>query len=169
MAHAVVNDSQARIIEQCTQGRKTRNVVCRGLVIDTARSTHMADAIKSETAIIPFFIAPCDSKVVRITVNGTPYADMASGGTVTVKLTKAVIGTTDVDLCSAISIGEATLGTLTVLDTAIDGTLSTTSGALNLLEGQHVFATVTVSAHDCDAAGYVTLMMEWVATDSPNG
>lgn len=163
MSHTVVNDPQARFIEQCTQGRKIRNIVCKPILVDTDRSTHpRATAIKAETEILPFFVAPCACKVIRVTANGTPFVDMATSGTVVVKLTKAVIGDSDVDLCSNITIGSATVPTL---DTAIDATLSTTSGALNLLEGQHVYGTLTVSNHDCDAAGYVTLMMEWVPTD----
>ena len=165
MAHAAVKNPNARVLEQCTQGRFIRNVVCKGLRIDTNRATIIvADVIKSETAVIPFFVAPCAEKVVRITANGSPFVNMAASGTVTAKLSKGVIGTTDVDLCSTIAIGAETVPTP---DTAIDAVLSTTAGALDLLEGQHVFMTVAVSAHDCDVAGVVTIMMEWVPTDSP--
>jgi hypothetical protein len=171
MAHTVVKNPNARVIEQCAQGRRIRNIVCKGISIAQDRSSNvapgriMATVIKSETEIIPIFTAPCKCKVVRVYANGTPYADMASGGSVTAKMTKAVIGTSDVDLCSTIAIGAATVPTL---DTAIDAVLSTTSGALDLLEGQNVYATIAVSAHNVDTAvAYVTLALEWIPMDNP--
>jgi hypothetical protein len=169
MAHAAVKDPVARLIEQCSQGRKIRNIQSKGFSVATDRAANdadsllMADVIRAETEIFGFFVAPCDCKVVRVYANGSPFVD-SNGGTGTAKLTKAVIAGVDVDLCSTIAIGADTVPTL---DTAIDAVLSTTSGALNLLEGQHVYATVAISNHAVEAVGYVTLCMEWVPTDSP--
>jgi len=172
MAHAKVNNKDARIIAQCSAGKRMRYVTNMGFIIANARTNNtapsriMATVITSETEVKGFFVAPCACKVLRITANGTPFADMAAGGSVTVKLTKAVIGGTDLDLCSTIAIGAATVPTA---DTAIDATLATTAGYLDLIEGQHVFATIVVSAHAVDTAvAYITLMMEWMPTDRPS-
>lgn len=170
MAHARSTDQDARIIKQCASGRRIRNVQNMGIIIASARTSNtapariMADAIQSETLVKGFFVAPCDCKVVRVSANGTPFVDMNTSGSVTAKLTKAVIAGTDVDLCSTIAIGAATVPTL---DTAIDAVLSTTSSDLDLLEGQHVYLTVAVSNHTVDTAvAYVTIMMEWVPMDA---
>jgi hypothetical protein len=164
-----VYSSEAQILKQCSEGRRTRNVECKSYIIANARTNNtapnriMADAIQGETVIKGFFVAPCKCRVLRISANGTPYADMAAGGTATAKLTKAVIGTTDVDLCSTMAIGAETVPTL---DTAIDATLSTTAGALDLIDGQHVYTTITVSGHNVDTAvAYITIMLEWMSTD----
>ena len=167
MAHARTTNKDSRVIEQCASGRRVRNIVCKGVSVALDRTSNtaprriMATAITNETEIIPFFVAPCAAKVTRITANGTPFVDMAAGGSVTIKLTKSVIGGSDVDLCSTIAIGDATVPTL---DTAIDATLTTAN--LTLVEGQHVYATIIVSNHAVDTAvAYVTLMMEWIPMD----
>ncbi len=170
MAHARTIDQDARVIDQCSHGKRIRNTQNMGIIIASARTSNtapariMADAIQAETLVKGFFVAPCDCKVVRITANGSPFVDMNTSGTVTAKLTKAVIDGSDVDLCSTIAIGAATVPTL---DTAIDAVLSTTSSNLDLLEGQHVYLTVVVSDHTVDTAvAYVTIMMEWVPMDA---
>ena len=163
MANVRSTDNDARLIEQEARGRRVRYVACKGISVDTNRATIiMATAIQNETVILPMFVAPCDGKVVRITSCGSPFVDMAAGGSVNAKLTKAVIGDTNIDLCTDMLIGDATVPTA---DTAIDAVLSTTATDLNLLNGQHVYATVVVSNHTVDVAGYVTLMMEFVPTD----
>jgi hypothetical protein len=169
MANVRTTDKDARLIKQLADGKYTRYVASQGFIIALARTNNtppnriMADVIKNETEVAGFFVAPCACKVVRIAANGTPFVDMATSGTVTAKLTKAVIGGSDVDLCSTIGIGAATVPTA---DTCIDATLSSTAGALDLLVGQHVFATIAVSNHDVETAvAYVTLMMEWYPTD----
>ena len=171
MAHTRTTDPDARVIDQCSKGRRTRYVVSKSFIIAGARTNNtapnriMADLIQNETEIFGVFVAPCAAEVIRITANGTPFADMAAGGTATAKLTKAVIGGSDLDLCSTIAIGAATVPTA---DTAIDAVLATTAGYLDLLEGQHVFATVAVSNHTVDTAvAYITLEMEWMPKDAP--
>ena len=169
MAHARTSNKDSRVIEQCSRGRRVRNIVTLPFIVAEARTNNtganriMADAIKAETEVKGFFVAPCASKVTRIYANGTPFVDMDTSGTVTVKLTKAVIGASDTDLCSTITIGSATVPTL---DTAIDAVLSTTAGALDLIEGQHVYATIVVSNHTVQTApAYITLCMEWIPMD----
>ena len=168
MANVRTTNQDARIIDQCARGRRTRNVVSKDLIIANARTNNsvpnriMATAIAGETEIFGLFVAPCDCKVIRITANGSPFVDNGVAETSTVKLTKAVIAGTDVDLCSTIEIGAATVLTL---DTAIDATLSTTAGALDLLGGQHVFGTVIIGATVQTAVAYVTVAMEWVPMD----
>jgi len=171
MSHSATNSPDARIIEQCTQGRKIRNVASFGFSVGAARTNNtapnriMADLIQGETERIPVFVAPCNCKVLRIYANGTPFIKNNGAETSTLKLVKAVIADTDVDLNTTITIG---LGTAPTTDTAIDAVLSTVSGALDLLEGQHVYATVVVGATVETAVAYVTGNMEWVPTDTPN-
>ena len=168
MANVATTNNDSLLLTECSSGFRSRRVVEKSLIIASARTNNtapariMADLIQNETGIYGVFVAPCNGKVLRITANGTPFADMAAGGSVTAKLTKAVIGGTDVDLCSTIAIGDATVPTL---DTAIDAVLSTTAGALDLLNGQHVYLTVAVSNHAVDTAvAYVTIAMEWLPT-----
>lgn len=168
MAHTRSTNQDARIIDQCARGRRIRNVVSKDLIIANARTDNtapsriMATTIAGETEVFGLFVAPCDCKVVRITANGSPFVDNDTAQTSTAKLTKAVISGSDVDLCSTITIGSATVPTL---DTAIDAVLSTTSSNLDLLEGQHVYGTVIIGATVQTAVAYVTVAMEWVPMD----
>ena len=162
-------DKAARIVEQCARGRRIRNIQSLGFTVAAARTTNvapnhtMADLIQNETEVFGFFVAPCACKVLRIVANGTPFVDMATGGSVTAKLTKAVIGGADVDLCSTIAIGAETVP---ATDTPIDATLSSTDGALDLIDGQHIYATVVVSNHAVETAvAHITLAMEWIPMD----
>lgn len=149
MAHTKSADSNARIIEQCTQGRKLRYIYAIPLIAAQTRNdmsspdNMLADAIKSTTACKGVFAAPCAGKVVRVYANALTYATCAASGTVTVKATKG--GAVDLNTAFNVS-GEA--GSVPVSDTAIDGVLSTTAGALDLVEGQLVYATLVVSAHN---------------------
>lgn len=163
-------DKDARLIEQLARGRRTRYTASVNFSVAEARTNNtapnriMADAIKNETVIKPVFVSPCNCKVVRIVANGSPFVDLDVGGSTNVKLTKDVIGAADVDLCSNIAVGAATVPTL---GTAIDGTLSTTANALDLLDGQHVYATIVVSNHTVETAvAYVTVTLEYVPTDA---
>ena len=168
MANIRSTDNDARLIEQLARGRRTRYVVSKSIIIGNARTNNtapnriMADAIAGETYIFGLFVAPCDGKVVRITANGTPFIDNDTAETSTVKLTKAVIGAADIDLCTNITVGDVTVPTL---DTAIDAVLSTTATDLNLLNGQHVYGTLVVGATVQTAVSYVTVEMEWCPTD----
>lgn len=161
---------EAKMIKQCTAGRRIRNIATKSLIVGAARTNNtapnrvMATAIQGETEVFGLFVAPCACKVTRISVNGTPFIDNNVAETSTVTVTKAVIGGDNVDLCSAITVGDATVPTL---DTCLDGTLSTTAGALDLIEGQHVYGTLVVGATVQTAVAYLTVMMEWIPMDAP--
>ena len=164
MSHTVVKDNDARLIEQCTQGRRVRNVVCVPVIVAKDRAaidtdSHiLATVIDGETsATVPMFTAPCAAEVVRCYVNAKTYPSTSGASTVT--FSKANIGATDTDLNTAISIDNPTA------ETAIDGVLSTTSGALNLVEGQLVYATVALSATTSARSDSLVLCVEWIPKD----
>ena len=173
MAHTRTKNDDARMLEQCSRGRRVRYVATVPVIVANARTNMVdpnhaiADVIKNDTVNKAVFCAPCDCKVVRVYTNAKAFVECAAGGTVTAKATKAVIGDTDVDLCDTIAIsGES--GSVPTAETAIDGTLSTTSGALNLVEGQLVYVVVVVSNHDVDArSDALEICMEWVPKDNP--
>ena len=171
MAHTRSIDSDAPITKQCARMRRIRNVAKVPLIAAQAR-TNMTDpnhvlgtAIKNTSEVVGMFVAPCKAEVVRCYANAGTFATCASGGTVTVKATKGVIGDTDVDLCSTITVsGES--GSVPTAETAIDGTLSTTTGALDLVEGQLVYATLAVSNHDItDRTEHLAFCVEWIPKD----
>ena len=169
-------DKEARIIEQLARGRRARYVKSMPLIIAAARTNmtapnHMlADACASgaadnETANKAIFIAPCAGKVVRVYANALIYAAMAAGGTATVKAVKSVIGGSDVDLNTAFNVGAASPPTD---ETAVDGTLSTVSGALDLIDGQLVYAVLALSNHAVSTrSNALCLNVEFVPTDAP--
>lgn len=150
------------------QGLRLRNTSSRYFSValnrldNTAPDRVMATVIRNETEVLPIFVAPCACRVLRIYANGSPFADMAAGGTVVVTTSKAVIGGTDTALGAGITVGSETVPTL---DTAIDDVL--TGGATSdLLEGQHVYATVVVSDHDVETAvAYISINVEYVPTE----
>ena len=174
MAHTRTTDDDARMIEQCSRGRRVRYVATVPVIVANARTNMtdpnhaIADVIKNVTLNKALFCAPCDCEVVRVYANAKAFIECASGGTVTAKATKAVIAGSDVDLCSTIAIsGES--GSVPTAETAIDGTLSITSGALDLVEGQLVYVVVAVSNHDVDArSDALEICMEWVPKDTPS-
>ena len=168
MAHSKTNDPNARLIEQCAQGRKLRYIYSIPFIAAEARTNMtgpnhiLADGIQDTTVNKAIFVAPCAGKITRVYANALTYATCAAGGTVKVKATKTVIGTTDVDLCSTITVsGEA--GSVPTADTAIDATLSTTSGALNLVEGQLVYGIMVISNYALTArTSALQLCIEYV-------
>jgi hypothetical protein len=175
MANVRSTDNDAKIMVQMARGRRTRYVQTIPIIVAQDRaaidtdSHYLADAIKGDTAgsavTKGIFAAPCDGKVVRIWINASVYPTMASGAA-SVKVSKAVIGTTDVDLCSVISVGKTTPPN--TAETAIDGTLSTTAGALNIITGQLVYATIDVANQNVSTISQnLVLNVEWVPTDSP--
>lgn len=164
MAHARTQDPDARLIEQCSQGRRVRYVASKPAILALDRTaidtdSHiLADVIDGETScLIPIFVAPCKAEVVRCFVNAVTYP--TTSGAATVVFTKAVIGDTDIALNTAIDIDAPTA------ETAIDGVLSTTSGALDLLEGQLVYAVVALSATTSAKSDGLVLAVEWLPKD----
>jgi len=70
----------------------------------------------STTYKLGVFIAPCACKVTKISVNAVPFPDYATS---TLDVAKAVIGGTDLALCTQVNIDGATT------DTEIEATLTT--------------------------------------------
>ncbi len=164
MTHARTTDKDAKILDQCARGRRIRNISPVFLSVAEDRTANpIADGIKDTTTYKAVFIAPCACEVTRCFANAIAFVDMDTSGSVTLKFSKAVIGTTDVDLCATIAVGAATVPTA---ETAIDGVLSTTAGALNLIEGQLVYATMVVSNHTVTtgSSGLVGCV-EWIPKD----
>lgn len=172
MAHTRTTNKDARIVEQCARGRRVRNTSIVPFIVANARTNmtdpnhSFADVISNDTANKAAFVAPCVCKVIRCSANALTFPTTAAGGSVTLKFTKAVIGGTDVDLCTAGAVGGASPPTA---ETAVDATLSTTAGALDLVEGQLVYAVILVSNHAISArsSGLVG-MIEWVPLDTGN-
>jgi len=173
MAHTRIVNQDARIISQCAKGRYIRNVEKVIFSVGQARGNNsdpnliMADAIKSEFSIKGVFVAPCAGKVVGVYVNGSPYVDMAAGGTVYVLVYKTAAGSATAFItdnsASGIKVGSETVPSP---DVAIDGTLSTTTSDLEFTVGQLIYARLTVSAHNVDARGFITVCVEWIPTDA---
>lgn len=171
MAHARTTDKDARLIAQLATGKYLRYIAEVPFIVAEDRaaidteSHFLADVIGSAGAANKaVFIAPCACKVVRVYANALAFVDNAAGGSTSAIFYKAVIGDTDVALNSALAIGAATVPTA---ETAIDGTLSTTSSDLDLIEGQLVYVTVTNSAHAVDArTDGLVLGLEWYPTDT---
>ena len=172
MANARTTDWEATILEQTARGRRTRYCYSVPLIaaedraaIDTD-SHILADAIKNTAVNKGIFIAPCKGKIVRVTANALAFAECAAGGTITAQCKKAVIGGTDVALNTAITVsGES--GSVPTAETAIDGTLSSTAGALDVIQGQLVYVVLTVSNHTVDVrTDGMTVEIEFVPTDA---
>jgi hypothetical protein len=167
MAHTSTTNNDARIISQCARGRRIRNIATASAILAADRAaidtdSHiLANIIDGETSCtIPLFVAPCDATVVRCFVNAKAYP--TTSGAATVTFSKAVIGGSDVALNTAIDIDNPTA------ETAIDGVLSTTAGALSLVEGQLVYATVALSATTAVRSDSLVLCVEWIPNDIVN-
>lgn len=164
MAHVRTTNKDARIIEQCARGRRIRNIHTVPIIMAKDRAaidadSHLlADAIDGDTTNKSVFVAPCVGKVVRCTVNAKQYP--STSGTATIKFTKAVIAGTDVDLCSTIDVDNPTD------ETAIDAVLSTTSGALDLVEGQLVYAIIVLVATTSERSDAMIGEVEFIPMDT---
>ena len=172
MAHARTTNRDASITSQCGMGRRTRYISLVPVIVGQARTNMvdpnhiLADSIQNTTVNKAVFIAPCICEVLRCYVNANTFVTTAASGSVTVKFTKAVIAGTDVDLCSTITVGAPT-GSVPTSETAIDGTLSTTGGALLLWDGQLVYAVVVVSNHAVtDRSEDLIVGIEWTPRDT---
>jgi hypothetical protein len=81
MAHTRIIDQNARIISQCATGKFIRNVATASIMIANSRTgstgpNHpMADFIMASGATLwkGLFVAPCDAKILGISVVGNPY------------------------------------------------------------------------------------------------
>lgn len=164
---------EARLIEQEARGRRVRYTKNRWIKIaedrtnDVDPSEATADVIRTQTVSIPIFVAPCAGRFLRGSINATQWVEIGVGGTVTARFYKAVIGGADVALTAATTISWVTGGTALTADTVIDGTLSTTSTDLDLLEGQLVYCDIAASNHAIAAKSLgMCLMTEFCPLDA---
>jgi len=164
MAHARTADNDARLIKQCSMGRRIRNIWAQPAILADARTaidteSHiLATVIDGEvSANVGIGVAPCVAEVTRCYVNAKTFP--TTSGAATITFYKAVIGGSDVALNTAIDIDAPTA------ETAIDGVLSTTSGALDLLEGQEVYAVIALSAITSVRSDGLIMCVEWIPKD----
>lgn len=165
MAHARTINKDARLISQLATGKYTRYVKFKPIIVALNRTvvgagTHiLANLIDGEVSCnIPIFTAPCACKVTRVFANAKTYP--TTSGAATIQAKKAVIGGADVALNTAIDIDDPTD------ETAIDGVLSATAGALDLIEGQLVYALVALSATTSARSDGLIVGVEWYPTDT---
>ncbi len=131
--------------------------------IDT-ESHILADMIVSENATSmkkAIFVAPCNGRILKVSVNAVQFPTNATG-TYSIDVYKAVIGNTDVSVLGAvIAIDNATD------NTAQHGTLSSVSGAIDIIEGQLVYALIAMSNNACTAlSDGAVVSVEWRPTES---
>jgi len=139
-----------RIISQCGRGYRQRRI---------ATSMAISNVTQAQTDNYSIFIAPCISRVLKISANAIAFVDMAVSGTCVATVYKANIATSDTALGSGMAVGAATVPTA---ETEIEDVLSTTSGVLDLIEGQLVYVAVVTSNHvvDVDPSGLI-FQVEW--------
>jgi len=163
MAHAKDSHPEQKILQQLNRGHRTRRIKFAPWQIAEDRNdmtdpgSWIADCITAETIEIPIMIAPCDGTVVRCFVNATTYP--TSGGVATVQIKKAVIGGTDLAMCDAIDCDNPTD------ETAIDGTLATTAGYLDFLEGQLIYAEIKATTSISARSEGGIAGIEWYPTE----
>ena len=128
-----------------------------------ATSQSISNVTQNQTDSYAIFVAPCACRVTKISANAIAFVDMDTGGTAPTTVYKANIGAADTALCTAMALGSATVPTA---ETEIEATLSTTSGALDLIEGQLVYASIATSNHvvDVDPSALV-IQVEWMPTE----
>jgi hypothetical protein len=161
MAHAKVVNDEAKILKQCSEGRRIRNLAVVPVILAKDRgaidsdSHILATLIDGETsANVPVFTAPCACKIVRLFANAVTFP--ATSGAATLTWYKANIGAGDTALNTALSIDAPTD------ETAVDATLSTTAGVLDLIEGQLVYCTIALSATSTARSDGLVLCAEWI-------
>jgi hypothetical protein len=166
MANVRSMDNQARLLDPYARGRRVRYIRAKDVILALDRTTidgvsHiLADIIDGETSCTKgIFAAPCDGKIVRVYTNAKTYP--VTSGAATIKVSKAVIGASDVDICATIDINGKTA------ETAIDGVLSTTAGYTNVITGQLVYLTAALSATTSASSVALVVNVEFVPTDAP--
>jgi hypothetical protein len=163
MTHQKNSSPQQKILHELNHQYRTRRVkfspfqIAEDRASMVAPGSSIADCITAETIEIPIMIAPCNGKLLRAYVNASIFP--TSAGVATVQIKKAVIGAADIAMCTAIDIDNPTD------ETAIDGTLATTAGYLDFIEGQLIYAeiiaTVSISVRSEGAIAGI----EWVPTE----
>ncbi|MDP2702633.1 MAG: hypothetical protein Q8P98_11245, partial [Candidatus Rokubacteria bacterium] len=133
----------------------------------SADSAVTADIIRSQTVAIPISVAPCTGKIVRCSINATQWVEIGVAGTVTARFYKAVIGAANTAITSATTtISWVTADTELTADTVIDGTMTTTAGVTDVIEGQLIYCDIVASNHAIAAKSLgMLIMVEFVPTD----
>ena len=169
MAKTTGNKDQVYV--EVGEGKRARRIASVPFIIAQDRATidtdsHLlADLITAENATAvnkAIFIAPCKGKIIKVSANAVAYPDNGQAATtITIDVLKAVIADTDVSvLSSALAIEGGTA------NTAIHGTLSTTSGALDFLEGQLIYAQADVSNNSITPrSDGLVVTVEWYPTE----
>ena len=135
-----------------------------GLIIIVPFTPFIALAIILEDGL-PIFVKLdriSQGKIIKVSANAVAYPDNGQAATtITIDVLKAVIADTDVSvLSSALAIEGGTA------NTAIHGTLSTTSGALDFLEGQLIYAQADVSNNSITPrSDGLVVTVEWYPTE----
>jgi hypothetical protein len=165
MANVRSMANEARWLDPYARGRRVRYIHSQPVIYALTRgaidgvSHPLATIIDGETGCYrAIFSAPCDGKIARVYVNAKTYP--TTSGAATIKVSKTAVGT-DVDICAAIDINGKTA------ETAIDGVLSTTAGAVNVTTGQLVYATLALSATTSASSVAMVVCVEFVPTDTP--
>lgn len=160
---------RALIYDQLGRGYRTRYVQSTGIIVAQDRvaedvdSAILADVLTNQTLITGLFVAPCAGEIARVYANAAAFVDMAASGTVTAKLSKAVIGASDVDASATMAIGADTVPTA---ETSVDAVLSATLANRRFIQGQLLYWTVVVSNHVVSVkSSALTLCAEWFPLD----
>jgi len=143
---AKTEETTDRIIDQCSKGYRFRRIATTTLNATAASTTYK----------LGLFIAPCTCKVTKISINAIAFPDYATS---TLDAAKANIGAADTALITQLDIDGKTA------ETEIEATLSTTASDLELIEGQLVYATITLGATEAVAGSAVTVQAEYMPTE----
>ena len=159
-----------KVYVEAGEGIRSRRIVSVPFIMAEDRAaidvdSHLlADCIRNETGATarkkPIFIAPCKGRILKVSVNAKTWPVNAAG-TYSVDIQKAVIGASDVSvLNSVIEVDNLTD------ETASHGTLSTTSGAINFIEGQEIYVQIDLSNNAVTARSESALCtIEWRPTE----
>jgi hypothetical protein len=165
MANVRSMANEARWLDPYARGRRVRYIYTKPVIFALDRTTidgvsHiLADIIDGESGCYRgVFSAPCGGKIARAYVNAKTYP--TTSGAATVKVSKTSSGS-DVDICAAIDVNGKTA------ETAIDGVLSTTAGAVNVITGQLVYVTLALAATTSASSVAMVVNVEFVPTDTP--
>jgi hypothetical protein len=164
MSHTKVIERKERLMDQLAKGYRTRYIRAVPLIVANDRASNVdpgdvtADAIggiAGESAYVAIMIAPCNCQVLRASINADQMPTGA--GTQVVTLYKAA--TVDVSLAT---------GSLKQTDkVCYDLTLSVVSGALDLVEGQLVYALVAMQAVAVAAKSIgMVIQVEYMPTEA---
>ena len=116
---------------------------------------YLSATAAATTYKIGLFIAPCTCRVTKVSINAVTYPDYA---TATLDCHKANIGAADTALITQLSIDAKTA------ETEYEATLASQS-ARDLIEGQLVYATITIGATEATAGACLLVQAEYMPTE----